>query len=112
MTRTFLLTAVALCAVGATAADAAMMAYKDGGTSCAVQDESGARPAPKAQNEAAADAAMTAPKQGGTTCALRDESGVKAAPKDEIGSLGGPDTRNRKARSKPDGKPGGIEQED
>jgi hypothetical protein len=65
MTRTFLLTAVALFAIGATAADAAMMAYKEGGTTCAVQDESGAKAAPRDQGAAAADVATTAHKDGG-----------------------------------------------
>jgi type IV secretory pathway TrbL component len=111
MTRTFLLTAVALFTIGSTAADAAMMAYKEGGPACAVQDENGAKSAPKDQG-ATADAAMTASKEGGTTCALPNESGAKAASKEQMGFLGGPDTRSRKAKSKPGGKPGGIEQED
>jgi hypothetical protein len=51
LTRTFLLTAAMLFAIGATAADAAMMAYK-GGLARAVQDEGRAKPASNDQTEA------------------------------------------------------------
>jgi hypothetical protein len=89
-----------------------LLTYKDGGAKCAVQSESGAEATPKDQGATAAGAATMASRERDATCGQQGESGAKAAPKDQIGLLGGPDTRSRKAKSRPGGKPGGIEQED
>jgi len=82
MTRTFLLTAAALIAIGITGAGAERI------------------------NEGKARAEQS---EKSTRASLKDEKRFLGGP--DTKSLGGPDTRRRKSKSKP-GKRGGIEQED